>query len=133
MKLLQIVSFRHKQLNLKTAELESVFLEYPQILTSANGISYITALVIKAPENGIVFGGKPRRLYIFENEHPYIFHAIEEGQDVLIPGDIVTCEVPPYKIEGKVFKYKTVAVIGNNENEINFAINKALAYQEQRL
>lgn len=133
MKLLQIVSFRHKQLNLETAELESVFLEYPQILTSVNGISYITALVKKAPENGIEFGGKPRRLYIFENEHPYIFHAIEEGQDVLIPGDIVTCKVPPYEIEGRIFTHKTVAVIGNNENEINFAINRALAYQEQRL
>jgi len=134
MKLLKILGFRHKVVNFETGELISVTKDSPQILTASSGFSYMVAIVQKYDQNNnIIYGGIPRRLYIFENQHPEIFHALEEGKDILIPGDIVPIQVTPYVINNQIYRTKTIAFIANNELECELAIEKAIKYQEERL
>ena len=133
MKALKVIGFRHK-----TGEL-SVFKEYPDILKSELGYSYIVCLVKQTEtENKVLFGGKPRRLYVFENEHPEIFINLEnvkniEEEEILISGQIVTLNVKPYTIDNRVYTHKTIAVICNDENELMAKTEKALKWQEMRL
>jgi hypothetical protein len=131
---LKIIGFRHHIVDKETGEQISEIKDYPQILTSAIGQSYMVAVVQLHDPNGIlIFGGLPRRLVIFESQNPEIFHALENGERPLLPGNIVKVAVEPYLIGDKVTYTRTVAVIANNKEEEILEINKALTHQKERL
>lgn len=131
---LKIVGFRHHVVDKETGEQTSEIKDYPEILTSSIGQSYMVAVVQLHDPTGItIFGGTPRRLVIFESQNPEIFHALENGERPLLPGNIVKVAVEPYLIGDKVTYTRTVAIIANNKEEEMLEINKALAHQKERL
>lgn len=135
---LKVIGFRH---HVPDKE-ESLLMEYPQILTNKLGINYIVPLVIMIDVNNpfLTFGGKPRRLYVHENEHPLIFKRLEEvvnidNEEIIIPGRIVKVQTEPYSIGDKIYNYRSVAIICNDQTnslEYNLALAKAVKYQGER-